>query len=281
MEMYRDVYIKGTRFLEEAGIPDANIDARLLLEYVCKTDRNTLLAHPDRAISEAEEREYFSLIDKRRTHLPLQHITGSQDFMGLTFSVDGRVLIPRQDTECLVEEALTYIEDGMRVLDVCTGSGCILLSIMNYRRVEGVCSDYSEDAIAVAKDNATRLGLEPVFVIGDMFDGLGDKYTGYFDVVVSNPPYIRSDIIPTLMDEVQNHDPMMALDGGEDGLDFYRILAAQSHKYLSNYGRVYFEIGYDQGEAVSELLKNAGFSNVEVISDYSGNDRVVTGKYIK
>lgn len=278
---YREAYNKGVDILKSNDIADGDIDARILLEYVCKTDRNTLLAHPEREVSKDEESAYFEMIDKRKNHIPLQHITGSQDFMGLTFKVDGRVLIPRQDTECLVEEALIYIEDGMRVLDVCTGSGCILLSIMNYRNIEGVCTDYSEDAIAVARENAENLGLNPMFLQGDMFESLLEEHKGFFDVIVSNPPYIRSDIIPSLMDEVKDHDPMMALDGGDDGLDFYRILANEAPDYLSNYGRVYFEIGHDQGESVSVLLSDAGFSDVKVIKDYSGNDRVVTGKFIR
>lgn len=280
MKTYRETYNNGVEFLKNSEIGDADIDARLLLEYVCGTDRNTLLAHPDREVSDTEADEYLKLLKKRTEHVPLQHILGTQDFMGLTFKVDGRVLIPRQDTECLVEEALTYIEDGMRVLDMCTGSGCILLSVMNYRNVDGVGCDYSEDALTVAKENAELLELKPVFLQGDMFETLGDEQNHFFDVILSNPPYIPKSVIPTLMSEVKEHDPMSALDGGEDGLDFYRIIAEKAPKYLTNYGRIYLEIGYDQGQAVSELLDKAGFSEIKVIKDYCDNDRVISAKYV-
>lgn len=278
--IYREIYNKGAEILQSAGIEEASIDARLLLEFICGTDRNTLLAHPDREVSAEESMQYMELIEKRSKRIPLQHITGEQEFMGITFKVDGRVLIPRQDTECLVEEALTYVEDGMRVLDMCTGSGCILLSLMNYRRIEGVACDFSEGALSVAKENADALMLNPELIKSDMFSGIPDNYYRYFDVVISNPPYIRKDVIPTLMDEVKNHDPMMALDGGDDGLDFYRILAKEAPKYLTNYGRMYLEIGYDQGEEVAKLLEENGFSDIKIIKDYSGNDRVVIGKHI-
>jgi len=278
---YREIYNNGEKVLSAAGIEESSIDARLLLEYVCGTDRNTLLAHPDREVTEAEGRKYAKLIKLRTERVPLQHITGEQEFMGLTFKVDERVLIPRQDTECLVEEALTYVESGMRVLDMCTGSGCILLSLMHYRGIEGVGCDFSEEALEVAADNAKSLDLNPKFIRSDMFTEVSDTYNNYFDVIISNPPYIRRDVIPSLMEEVKNHDPMMALDGGTDGLDFYRILAEMSPRFLTNYGRIFLEIGYDQGEEVSKLLSDNGFTDVNIIKDYSGNDRVVIGKHIK
>ena len=300
MSTYKETYIKGCDILKAAGITEYELDARLLLEHIMGTDRNTLLAHPEMEVSEDNEDLYIRMVERRKTHIPLQHITGTQDFMGLTFKVSDKVLVPRQDTECLVEEVMTYAEDGMRVLDMCTGSGCILLSLMHYRFLDGFGCDYSEDALAVAKENARMLETEPrpIFLKSDMFSALGGAgihetesdgsaasakplrdFTGYFDIIVSNPPYIRSDVIPTLMDEVRHHDPMMALDGGVDGLDFYRIIAEQAPKYLTNYGRIFLEIGYDQGEAVSKLLMAVGFTDVAVKNDYSGNPRVVIGTF--
>lgn len=289
MSTYRETYKKGCDILKAAGITEYELDARLLLEHIMGTDRNTLLAHPEMEVSDDNEDLYIRMIERRKSHTPLQHITGTQDFMGLTFKVSDKVLVPRQDTECLVEEVMTYAEDGMRLLDMCTGSGCILLSLMHYRFLEGFGCDLSEEALLVAKENARMLETEPrpILIKSDMFEAFSNEgtekplrdFSGYFDVIVSNPPYIRSDVIPTLMDEVKEHDPMMALDGGTDGLDFYRIIAKEAPKYLTNYGRVFLEIGYDQGEAVSKLLTDAGFTDVTVKNDYGGNPRVVSGIY--
>lgn len=280
--IYREIFNKGRAALQENNIDSPDVDAKILLEFVCKTDRNTLFAHPDMEVSEEEWRQYTELIQKRCMRIPLQHLTGSQNFMGIDFIVDKNVLVPRQDTECLVEEALTYVEDGMRVLDMCTGSGCILLSLMNYRHIEGVGCDKSAEALEVAKRNADLLELEPVLLQGDMFDTLSDnkEYEKHFDVIVSNPPYIRTSVISTLSEEVKDHDPLMALDGGEDGLDFYRIIARESCRYLTNYGRIFLEIGYDQKEDIIRILTQEGFSDVKVIDDYAGNPRVAVAKYI-
>ncbi len=281
--IYREIYDKGRLLLEDSHIDSPSNDARILLEFACKTDRNVLFMHPEREVSDEEERLYLELINKRCSNIPLQHLTKSQNFMGIDFFVDGRVLVPRQDTECLVEEALVYVEDGMRVLDMCTGSGCILLSLMNYRKIEGVGCDKSNDALDVAKRNAESLDLNPLFLQGDMFEPLTaqDKFKGYFDAIVSNPPYIRSDVIPTLSKEVKDHDPMMALDGGADGLDFYRIIVERAPEFLTNYGRIYLEIGYDQKEDIINLLKESGFSDIDVIEDYAHLPRVAVAKYIR
>ena len=271
--MYSSLHMWGCDCLEEAGIPEAELDARLLLEHVCGTDRNTLYAHPDLEVTDEQQERYSELIGKRSARVPLQYLTGTQEFMGLSFTVGEDVLIPRQDTETLVEEALIEVEDGDKVLDLCTGSGCVLLSIMCYKNeIEGVGTDLSDQALAIAEQNAKNLEKKAFFLESDLFGQLPEMR---FDVIVSNPPYIPSDVIETLQPEVKDHEPVMALDGGEDGLAFYRRIASDAPRYLKKGGKILLEIGYDQGKAVSGILKDAGFSGVTVKKDLAGNDRVV------
>lgn len=273
---YRKLYETGKDRLEKAGIQEAALDARLLLEEVCRTDRNTLLVHGDRAVTEEEETQFRIFIERRSTHEPLQQITGWQEFMGLRFSVTEDVLVPRQDTETLVEEVMRYLRDGMEILDVCTGSGCILLSLLRYSNgCRGVGCDISEKALAVAGQNAKELGISAQFVQSDLFESI----EGRFEYIVSNPPYIRKDMIPTLMEEVRDHEPLIALDGGEDGLDFYRKITREATEHLYSGGMLFFEIGYDQGEAVKLLMEEEGYEEVTVSQDLAGLDRVVYGTF--
>lgn len=277
---YRECYEEARRILAGAGIVEADLDARLLLEHVCGTDRNDLLVHGDRLVEEEKKDTIAQMVQKRARHIPLQQLTGSQDFMGLTFLVNEQVLIPRQDTEILVEEVMKELHDGMKVLDMCTGSGCILISLMHYsNECIGVGADLSEDALSVARENAKQLLGEdkPVeFVQSDLFGNV----SGTFDLIVSNPPYIPKSVIPTLMPEVRDHEPISALDGGEDGLAFYRQIIAKSPEYLVRGGRLYFEIGYDQADAVKELLETAGYQEITIVQDYAGLNRVIYGTYI-
>lgn len=272
---YREAFETGKGTLAAAGIEEAGLDARLLLEEICGTDRNTLLVHGGRNVTEEEMAQYKEMLEKRSAHIPLQQIIGRQSFMGLDFYVDENVLIPRQDTELLVEEALQELHDGMRILDLCTGSGCILLSLLKYSNdCEGIGADISEDALKVAERNRVQLGLEnAAFVKSDLFEAVEGK----FDMLVSNPPYICSDVIDTLMPEVREHEPRLALDGSADGLRFYRRILADCGAYLKPGGMLFFEIGYDQGEAVKRLMEENGFLEVEVKKDYGGLDRVVLG----
>lgn len=275
---YRQLYEYGVEKLVEAGIDEAKLDARLLLEYICHTDRNTLLVHGDIERNEMEEQFYRMCIEKRATRIPLQHITGEQEFMGLTFRVNRHTLIPRQDTETLVEEGMRHMYDGMRILDMCTGSGCILLSLLKYsNECEGIGVDISEEALKVARENAQRLGLKAEFVQGDLFEPVPEKK---FDMIVSNPPYIETAVIETLMPEVRDHEPMQALDGMEDGLFFYRKIVEKAPGFLTKGGWLLFEIGHNQGEAVSKLMTVQGFKEVEVVKDYTGLDRVVLGQML-
>lgn len=278
---YREIYQEGVKVLTEAAIAEAALDARLLLEYVCKTDRNTLLAHGDREVTGEEQAQYLETIARRAAHVPLQHITGEQEFMGLTFAVNNKVLVPRQDTEVLVEEVMRNLHDGMRILDMCTGSGCILLSLLQYSNdCTGVGVDLSTDALAVARGNYERIRqqkpeMEASFLESDLFT----RVEGRYDIIVSNPPYIRSDVIPNLMPEVRDYEPMMALDGTEDGLFFYREITKKAKDYLNRGGMLYYEIGCDQAEEVCAIMETEGFREIEVVKDFAGLDRVVYGSW--
>ena len=275
---YAKLYQIGKEQLQKAGITDAELDARLLLEFICHTDRNALYAHGDQEIEDEKMHDFLQLIEKRAVHIPLQHLTGEQNFMGLDFLVNEHVLIPRQDTEILVEEIMRDLHDGIRSLDMCTGSGCILLSLLHYSNdCSGVGVDVSEDELAVARQNADRLAeKQAVFIQSDLFE----KVEGSFDLIVSNPPYIRSQEIAGLMPEVREHEPHLALDGKDDGLHFYREIIKGAMPHLKRGGQLFFEIGYDQGEAVQALLAANGYTEIAVVKDYAGLDRVVYGTFL-
>ena len=294
---YEGLYRWGREELLSAEITEAQLDARLLLESVCGTGRNDLLVHGDREVDSEKQNAYERLIAGRKARIPLQQLTGVQEFMGLEFLVDEHVLIPRQDTEILVEEVLKNLYDGMRILDLCTGSGCILISLLHYSNdCEGVGTDISAEALDVARQNAQKLlgiqagagdaltfhGTEESaenrdgrisFIQGDLFE----KVEGKFDIIVSNPPYICRNVIETLMPEVREHEPLLALDGGEDGISFYRRIMEECGSYLCGGGMLFLEIGYDQAADVRKLMEDAGFLEVSVVKDYGGQDRVVYG----
>ena len=271
---YQKLYRMGKDRLTEAKIPEAELDARLLLEEVCGTDRNDLLVHGDKEVPPEQCDRYVEYIQRRQKREPLQQITGYQEFMGLRFKVTPDVLIPRQDTEILVEEVMRYLHDGMHILDMCTGSGCILLSLLKYSNdCEGTGCDISEPALKVAEENAKELSLNASFVQSNLFENISGKY----EFIVSNPPYIPTGVIPTLMEEVRDHEPVSALDGREDGLYFYREIVEKAGEYLYPGGMLFFEIGYDQAEKVSSLMRQAGYQEVTVCKDLAGLDRVVWG----
>lgn len=271
---YREAICFGEEKLNSANIEDAKNDAWLLLTFVCKIDRTFYYVHMDEEMPVEQQEEYESVLSKRAERVPLQYITGEQEFMGMTFFINEAVLIPRQDTETLVEEALKIARPGMKIMDMCTGSGCILLSILkNVLDVEGFGYDISKQAINVAKENAKRNNIVATFEKSDLFENV----TETFDMIVSNPPYIPTDVIGGLMPEVAVYEPIQALDGMEDGLHFYRRIVEECKDYLNPNGTVLFEIGHDQGKAVSKLLTDAGFIGVRVVKDLAGNDRVVIG----
>ncbi|MBD9156707.1 peptide chain release factor N(5)-glutamine methyltransferase [Laedolimicola intestinihominis] len=270
----REAWNLGKKRLTAAEVPDADLDAWYLLEWCTGVSRSHYLAYPDEIISHDQEEQYRASLVKRERRIPLQQITGEQEFMGLSFYVNEHVLIPRQDTEILVEETAKFLRDGMQFLDLCTGSGCILLSLLHLKPgVEGTGVDLSPEALKVAEKNRERLGAKAALIQSDLFD----KIESAFDVIVSNPPYIKRAEIETLMDEVRLHEPYMALDGHEDGLYFYRKIAEEAPKYLRAGGGLFLEIGCDQGACVAELLRQQGFADVKVVKDLAGLDRVVEG----
>lgn len=278
----KQLYKVGTVKLAEEGIEEFSLDAWYLLEYVTGVSKAMYFAEPERAVSEENADRYIDCIRQRAAHIPLQHITGEQEFMGYPFYVNEHVLIPRQDTETLVEEAIQVMRPKMKILDMCTGSGCIVLSILKMCRekyymteLQGIGADVSEEALKVARENGRRLGVPVTWIQSDLFAKIPEEEK--YDVIVSNPPYIETAVIDTLQEEVRLHDPYIALDGKEDGLYFYRRIISEAGKYLKPQGKLMFEIGCDQAEAVEELMKNAGYEQITVKKDLAGLDRVVYG----
>ena len=219
--------------------------------------------------------KYKEALLKRSEHVPLQHITGEQEFMGINFWVNEHVLIPRQDTETLVEEALKVTPSGSHVLDLCTGSGCVIISLVVLGQgIIGAGIDISDEAIAVARDNGNRLAPGRIdFIKGNLWNPVLGKY----NTIVSNPPYIPTEDIKGLAEEVKDHEPLIALDGAEDGLFFYRQIVGHAAEYLASDGWLLVEIGFDQGPDVYALFVENGFKDVEVVKDLAGNNRVVKG----
>ena len=279
---------KGKSVLEESGIEEAGLDAWLLLEYETGKSRAFYLAHPEEEVEEKQAVEYLQLIRQRSLHIPVQQLTHQAFFMGYEFWVNEHVLIPRQDTECLVEEALRYLKgkEHPRILDMCTGSGCILASLLlELPNSTGVGVDVSCEALEVARRNLHTYGLEEraVLVQSDLFadrffDADKEGTTELFDMIISNPPYIATAEIDRLAEEVRQHDPRIALDGKEDGLYFYRTITAQAERFLKPGGCLLYEIGYDQGETVTELMRQSGYTEVRKQKDLAGCDRVVCGR---
>ena len=281
MPRMREVLADAEEKLRQAGIEEYKNDAWLLFEYVFQIDRTHYFLQMNEEIG-AEEKmryeQYKNVVDRRCCRIPLQHIIGNQIFMGIDFEVNEHVLIPRQDTEILVEQALTICNDSnkdyMEILDMCTGSGCIAISMkmLAKKQITVTAADISEQALQVAERNAKKNHCEIVFVHSDLFEKLKDKT---FDMIISNPPYIRSSVISSLMKEVRLYEPMLALDGDEDGLKFYREITMEAEKYLNPGGCILYEIGYDQAEEVSRILEQRGFSSVHTVKDLAGLDRVV------
>lgn len=268
---YSELVAAGTEKLSAAGFEEARTDVRDLVFYVCGMDFMALLRDGANEVPKEQEQRFFELLSERMKHVPVQYLTGEQEFCGLKFSVRPGVLIPRPETE-LLAEAVFQCSDGKRVLDMCTGSGCIAITVAKLGRPSFVAaSDYSEAALSIARENAKLQEAEVTFFHGDLFESV----EGTYDIIVSNPPYIKSEVVDGLMSEVRDFEPRMALDGKEDGLYFYRRICAEAKAHLNPGGRLMFEIGYDQGETVPKLLKEEGYTEIEVKKDYAGLDRMV------
>lgn len=280
---YRELYGEGRRILEQAGLPDAALDARFLLEEVCGTNLQTLLVFPEKKVTEEEVNQYRAFIQRRKDREPTAMILGEWDFMGLTFRLNKSTLIPEQDTEVLVETALEELkrrglgEAPLRILDLCTGSGCILLSLLHeLRNAGGLGTDLSEEALEAARENAVRLGLQEraAFRQGDLWEPVGDER---FDLIASNPPYVPTEVIPTLEPEVRCGEPYAALDGGEDGLVFYRRIMREAAGHLKPSGIIIVESGFDEAPQIAALMQDQKLRGIRTVKDYGGLDRVVLG----
>ena len=272
---YREALTVTTSLLKEAGVPEPSLDAWYLLSHAAQLSRSDFYLREEEELTEEEQKHMEIAVKERVRRVPLQYILGTQEFMGLSFSVNENVLIPRQDTEVLAEEAIRFLPPDGRLLDLCTGSGCIALTVKC--KVPGalvVASDISKTAIMTAKENQKALEATVEWVVSDLFSGI----RGTFDVITCNPPYIPTEVIQTLQPEVRDFEPREALDGGADGLDFYRRIVPEAGSFLAEGGVLLLEIGYDQGEAVSGLMEEAGFEEIRVIRDLAGKDRVVKGK---
>lgn len=268
--------------LSDAGIHDAENDAKELYCNLTGIDRVGLMMRWTDVIQDNRIEAYFEVIEKRAAHTPLQHITGTQAFMGLTFKVNENVLIPRMDTETLVYEAVRKLDKGGEALDLGTGSGAIGISVAKLcPRAKVTVSDISDDALELAKENAALNNVKLKAVKSDLLAAFKSRLGAKkFDMIISNPPYIATDVIADLEPEVREHEPMLALDGGMDGLDFYRIIAQDAPNHLKKDGMLLLEIGHDQGYLVPALLRGSGcFDEIKVIKDISGNDRVVAAHF--
>ena len=271
---------KGRDKLINANVYEANIKADILLQYVLGMTKTELISNSLKEVTDSEEKGYIEYLEQIVKGKPIQYITNIQEFMKLNFYVDENVLIPQPDTEILVEETLKKINEKSKTLDLCTGSGAIAISIDHYAKsktkLEIFASDISKEAIKIAKKNAEYNKANIKFILSNMFENIKEKD---FDILVSNPPYIEKNIIPTLSKEVQS-EPQIALDGGEDGLDFYRIIAKEGYKYVKSGGYILVEIGYNQKENVINIFKKyeKKYIAIKCIKDLNRQDRVIEVK---
>lgn len=277
MSTLRELLNEGKNRLEKAGVPDADTDAWVLMEFAFGIEKSYYFLHENDRIEQGQQKKYENLLALREQRIPLQQITGTAWFMGYEFYVNDKVLIPRFDTEILVEEVGKLLKPGMRLLDLCTGSGCILLSLLAEHEkldLDGVGADISAEALQVARVNRERLGVRGRLIESDLFSAV----EGTFDLIVSNPPYIAEGELGDLMPEVRDYEPRLALDGKEDGLFFYRKIVEQAAGYLNPGGWLCFEIGYDQGDDLKMLLETAGYNEIRIGKDLAGLDRTAIGR---
>jgi release factor glutamine methyltransferase len=279
-----EILLEAYESLKQVQIESYLLDSQLLLSKVLNKDKLFIMLNRDFNLSHQEENEFSRLIELRKNKMPIKYILGKCEFMGMDLIVKPGVLIPRPDTEILVEEVIKHINEKAytEICDVCTGSGAIGIAIAEFiKSTKVTLYDISEDALAVANLNIKRFDLSKR-VNAELSDLLqvAIVQNKKFQVIVSNPPYIREMVIPTLMEDVKDYEPRIALSGGEDGLDFYRRITEESLLVLEKGGLLAFEIGYDQRKEVKEILLKAGFEAIECIKDLSGNDRVIKGTLV-
>lgn len=280
----KDVLKNGIESLNQSNIEEATLKARMLLSNILDKSKEYLIIHDEEEINDKINNLYMKKIEKLKNHEPIQYIINNQEFMGFDFYVDENVLIPQPDTENLVEEVLFIInsikDKNLKILDLCTGSGAIAISLYRILKSDKILiygSDISEKALKIAQDNAIQNCSKIVFLKSNIFNEINDNYK--FDIIVSNPPYIETETIKNLSEEVK-HEPQIALDGGEDGLYFYKEIIKNAKKYLNSNGYLAFEIGYNQKNQVEKILEENGYKNIYSRKDLSGNDRVVVAQNI-
>lgn len=264
------------KMLSDAKIEEARNKYFILTKKVLNYSKEYILIHGNEDVELEEFKKLEMYINKLIEGIPVQYLTNEQEFYGNKFYVDDNVLIPQPDTEILVEEAISIIKNGDKVLDLCTGSGAIGISLKKKfaDRIDVIGTDISKEALRVARMNADANRVSVEFVESNMFDKIVEND---FDLIVSNPPYIETNVIKTLSKEVQN-EPHIALDGGSDGLDFYRIIVKEGKDYLKSGGYLIIEIGFNQRDEVINLLKENDYLDIYSKKDYSGNDRIVVGR---
>lgn len=272
-----------TKMLNSKNIDTARLDSQLILGKVLNKDKIYLIVNSNEEVEEKDKEEFLKLINKRMENMPVRYILGEVDFMGLDFYIEEGVLIPRSDTEVLVEEVLKIIDKDkeLNVCDLCSGSGAIGISLAHYRKNIMVdLIDFYEKPEKISKKNIVRNNLENQvkFIKSDLLKEPIKELKKY-DIIVSNPPYIKEDVIDTLMNDVKNYEPRTALSGGDSGLIFYERIVEESKKALKEDGILAFEIGYDQGLSVSNIMKNSGYIDIKVVKDLAGLDRVVIGRF--
>lgn len=272
-----------TKMLKSKKIDTARLDSQLILGKVLNKDKIYLMINSNKEVEKEKEEEFLNLINKRMENMPVRYILGEVDFMGLDFYIEEGVLIPRSDTEVLVEEVLKIIveDEKLYVCDLCSGSGAIGISLAYYRKNIIVdLIDFYEKPEEISKKNIIKNNLENQvnFIKSDLLKE-PIKNLKQYDIIVSNPPYIKEDVIETLMDDVKNYEPRSALSGGDSGLIFYERIVEESKKVLKENGILAFEIGYDQGDSVSNIMKNNGYIDIKVVKDLAGLDRVVIGRF--
>lgn len=271
----KDILIKYKKILKENNFETYSLDVEVLLMNVINFNKTNLYLNPDYILQDEQFEQFENFFNRRLKNEPIAYIIGKCEFMGLDFLLNKHTLIPRGDTEILVEKAIQIVKENnfKNILDIGTGSGAIAISLAKYCKIDIDALDINIDALNMAKKNATLNNVKVNFIKSNLFENINNKY----DVIVSNPPYIKTDVIKTLGKNVKDYEPILALDGGKNGLDFYEKIANNAYKHLNKGGYLIFEIGYDQAEDVKKIMQNRNFFNITILKDLAGLDRVIFG----